>query len=811
MSAGLPPSAPEDLPTPAPARRGARRLLPARWFAPRRVEAERPADGLEDILDLFDEDVYRGEITSAGHYVGNTEAPRLARYIGGEVPDGIEHGAFWESRIHRDDWADYARFNTQLLAGVDAEVTYRFLGLDGVTRFLWDRARPRRGSDGRVFITGTIADVTSRHEVAARLALVSDRFTQLLDVVGEHVYLAMAHPDGELEELFQGPGADRLLGGAEPDAAMENWDAAIHPDDRAAYDAFIATLSAGESADVEYRLRGADGIARWVHDRAVAHRKPDGSAEISGIVSDVTERRRMRAELAQTHASLSQVVEAMDAHLFTLDANNRDVYRGPNREALIGGTLDPAVDVYRAYEALVHPDDRARWRSAVDATRLGETIDLEYRVCGLDGRERIISEQLRPRRDADGTLFYDGVSRDITARRRLEDDLLRSMADMREAHDELDRAHREAELRARTDELTGTFNRRHFSEVTEGALEDEPGSCALVLLDADHFKQVNDAYGHLVGDAVLVELARRLQASIGAADCLARWGGEEFAVLLRGVESDAELHWRADGLRSAIAATPVVAAGVSLRLTVSMGGVRAGGELDTLDSLVDAADRCLYDAKRHGRNRVSLVPHLAAIDPVGDSETVCVARALAIVASEKEGSPAGHAELVAALSAQTAERLGLPAEAVLRCRLGGWLHDIGKAALPHAILAKPGPLDAREWAAVHTHPAIGEAIVRDIAALRDAAPAVRHHHERFDGTGYPDGLAAKAIPIEARIIAAADTYAAITGGRVYAPARSPEDAAAELRRGAGTQFDPAAVDALLDVLGIAAASDARVA
>ena len=173
-------------------------------------------------------------------------------------------------------------------------------------------------------------------------------------------------------------------------------------------------------------------------------------------------------------------------------------------------------------------------------------------MCGLDGRERIISEQLRPRRDADGTLFYDGVSRDITARRRLEDELQRSMADMRAAHAELERPDA-AELRARTDELTGTFNRRHFSEVTEAALAEHPGSCALLLLDADHFKQVNDAYGHLVGDAVLVELARRLQQHLGPEDCLARWGGEEFAVLLRGVHSDAELHWRADRLRAAIA------------------------------------------------------------------------------------------------------------------------------------------------------------------------------------------------------------------------------------------------------------------
>jgi diguanylate cyclase (GGDEF)-like protein/PAS domain S-box-containing protein len=811
MSAAPLPPGSEDPPIGAP-----RLTTGARGVAARLLGRDRRRDaGLEHILDLFEEDVYSGEITADGHYVDHASVPRLVRYIGGDVPAGVEHGAFWESRIHRDDWDDYEAFNQRLLDGGDAEVTYRFLGLDGVTRFLWDRARPRRQADGSVHVTGLITDVTARHETAARLAMASDRFTQLLDVIGEHVYLAVARPDGEMEELFQGPGADRLLGGAEPDSAMENWERALHPDDRPAYDAFMATVAAGESADVEYRLRGADGITRWVHDRAVAHKKPDGSAEVSGIVSDVTERRRMRAELAQAHAALSHVVDAMDAHLFTLrihpDGTHSDVYRGPNREALVGGALAETGDGDASYAALVHAEDRERWRSAIDATETGEAIDIEYRICGLDGHERIISEQLRPRRDTERTLFFDGVSRDITAQRRLEGELLRSMADMREAHDELEDARRDAELRARTDELTGTFNRRHFSEVTAAALAEAPEGCGLLLLDADHFKQVNDAYGHLVGDAVLVELARRLGGSLGPDDCLARWGGEEFAVLLRGIDSDAALHWRADGLRSAIASTPVTAAGVSLRLTVSMGGVRAGGDIDNLDALVDAADRCLYDAKRHGRNRVSLVPHLATIDAVQDSETVCVARALALVAGGQEEAPRAHAELVAALSAQTAERLALGVEVVLRCRLGGWLHDVGKAAISRAILEKREPLEEGDWAVIRTHPAIGEAIVRDIAALRDAAPAVRHHHERFDGSGYPDGLEGKAIPIEGRIVAAADAYAAITGGRPYAPARSPEDAALELQRGAGTHFDPAVVDALLGVLGITSESDARVA
>jgi diguanylate cyclase (GGDEF)-like protein len=129
------------------------------------------------------------------------------------------------------------------------------------------------------------------------------------------------------------------------------------------------------------------------------------------------------------------------------------------------------------------------------------------------------------------------------------------------------------------------------------------------MLDADHFKQINDAHGHLVGDAVLVELARRLQDGLRPTDCLSRWGGEEFAVLLRGVDSDEELERLAQRLCDGVGRTPVSAPGASLRLSVSIGAVRAAARHDTLDSLVEAADRCLYVAKREGRDRVSLVPH----------------------------------------------------------------------------------------------------------------------------------------------------------------------------------------------------------
>jgi diguanylate cyclase (GGDEF)-like protein len=566
------------------------------------VRRARKEPVLGGILDLFEEHAYVGEVRRNGQYVHHSSGPSFERFLGGRRPAGCDAGELWGSLLHVDDHEAYESFNRRLLSGEDAEVTYRLRGLDGVTRILWDRARPRRRADGSVLVRGIISDVTRREEADSRLAEVNARFTRLLDVIGEHVYVALAHPDGRVEELFQGPGADRLLGGAEPDAAMENWDAALHPEDRAAYDDFNAALTEGRASDVEYRLIGADGVTRWVHDRAATRRRADRAVEISGIVCDVTERRRLRAELADAHASLSRVVEAMNGHLYTLQIDAlgvaRTVYRGPNREALLGGPLAGGVEDDRVWGSLVHPDDREHWQSALARLPEGKPIELEYRVLGLDGQERTVLDAMRPRRKADGTLFYDGVTRDVTERQRLEK--------------ELHRAHSAAELRARTDDLTGAFNRRHFTETAAEALATDPLGSALLMLDADHFKQINDANGHLVGDAALVELARRLEDALRPADCLARWGGEEFTVLLRGVASDEELERLAQRLRTAVGQAPLATEAGNVRLTISIGAVRAT-EHSSLDSLVEAADRCLYAAKSQGRDRVALVPHV--LDP----------------------------------------------------------------------------------------------------------------------------------------------------------------------------------------------------
>jgi putative nucleotidyltransferase with HDIG domain len=244
-------------------------------------------------------------------------------------------------------------------------------------------------------------------------------------------------------------------------------------------------------------------------------------------------------------------------------------------------------------------------------------------------------------------------------------------------------------------------------------------------------------------------------------------------------------------------------------VTVSIGCVLADPS-SAADLLVDQADRSLYSAKRLGRDRVRLFAELTSDDLASEEpESIRLAQALSLAASVREGMPELHSEQVAELSGTLAQVLDLPADIVLRCRLGGWLHDIGKVAIPDRILAKPGPLDDAEWQIMRAHAEIGEQIIRRIGAVGSAAGAVRHHHERVDGAGYPDGLRGDAIPIEARIVAVADAYSAITSDRVYARGRPLDEALTDLRSTAGKHHDPVVVEALEHALALRARSLSR--
>ncbi len=376
--------------------------------------------------------------------------------------------------------------------------------------------------------------------------------------------------------------------------------------------------------------------------------------------------------------------------------------------------------------------------------------------------------------------------------------------------------------RATIDRLTGVFNRQAllaelFAEVERAARYDRPLSVAFV--DIDHFKVVNDTHGHGAGDIVLRGVAQVLAANLRASDLLGRYGGEEFMLILTEtpVEEGAVL---AEKLRSLVERERFVTdAGQSLSVTISIGIVGGFGGQLRMEALVRDADAAMYSAKSLGRNQIyvfaepnddSRVPR-APISAIGRARAVDIGRRareaataalLDVVISlpQYRGRPSA---VITTIVDSMARSLQLPDAEVERIRIAALLHDIGKLALPEEVLDKHSPLTSAEWRSVVQHPRIGQVILEQAAALKDAIPIILHHHERFAGHGYPYGLRATDIPLGARIVAIADAYDAMVNDRPYKPALSHQAALDELRLHSGTQFDPELVTLFCELFATA--------
>ena len=342
--------------------------------------------------------------------------------------------------------------------------------------------------------------------------------------------------------------------------------------------------------------------------------------------------------------------------------------------------------------------------------------------------------------------------------------------------------HREGLMRmSRSDPLTGCLNRRGLEERVTAELERslrEGDSLSIVLLDLDNFKAINDMNGHAVGDELLCWVVEGLRRAVRPLDSIGRLGGDEFAILAPGAsESGAEhIATRARKL-------------LSERVAVSTGVACFPGHGVDHDELQRHADRQLYAAK-HGDAK-----HFAA-----GSRELTWAATLARAVDARMATPIEHSTIVARYAAGTAQRLGWSGPDLAHLRIAAMLHDIGKVVLPDRILQKPDSLSDVEYEEVKRHPETGAALINRVEGLGQIAEWVRHSHEHFDGSGYPDGLSGDRIPLASRILLVADAFDAMTSDRPYRAAQSQAETLAELRRHAGRQFDPRCVEALDEYL-----------
>ena len=407
-----------------------------------------------------------------------------------------------------------------------------------------------------------------------------------------------------------------------------------------------------------------------------------------------------------------------------------------------------------------------------------------------------------------------------------------------------------AQEQAITDGLTGVKTHRYLMETLSqewkrSTRANRPFS--LVLMDLDRFKFVNDFYGHLEGDVVLQRVGHILEQNCRRSDVVARYGGDEFVILMpeTSVEQARQL---ASKLRGWIASDPLLR---DKNITASFGIAGFPVHGSTPQELIQVADSSMYLSKHQGGNSVSsaeqtdpndtkrwkkdvLEAYLGvtlkrlfstgpeAFDEIyrrleqftrslteqgqgGSTEllppaVVDTVTSLALAIDAKDHYTQGHSQKVSAYAVMIAEALGMDPPEVEEIRLAGLLHDIGKVGIPEPILNKSGPLDAAEWETMKTHTELGAKILEPLEAMKRIRLMVRHHHEFYDGTGYPDRMEGERIPHGARVIAIADAYDTITSERTYKKARTPEDAFLELERCAANQFDPSLVRVFIEVM-----------
>lgn len=474
-------------------------------------------------------------------------------------------------------------------------------------------------------------------------------------------------------------------------------------------------------------------------------------------------------------------------------------------------------------EALLPEDDRARVRQVLAdgyAGRLPLAGQREHAILTKSGERHLIAWTYTASCDEAGRLCHVvGFGHDVTSERQTQ-------VSLEQAKRDLERANAELEHLATTDGLTGLINRRQAEILFEqilAAARRHLAPASVVMVDLDHFKSINDTYGHEAGDAVLKLVAEQFRARVRASDVVARYGGEEFLLVLSETDLDAAVRV-AETLRRRIQDTPFAAGDRRVHLSASFGVtalnlVRGA----SADEIIHMADEAMYCAKGLGGNRVvtwnslregKAGPNLAASDEV----QVLQKRVEALTRHNREQFLAnmyqladsiearneyteGHSRHVAEYAVTIAREMGLPLDVVEALRRAALLHDIGKAAIPDEVLWKHEALSKDDWALVCQHPVISVKVLERIQFLQREAFLIRHHHERPDGRGYPDGLAGAAIPTEARILAVADALDAMTRARPYRPALTLAEALVQLESGTPRQFDAAAVAAAVAVAG----------
>ncbi len=722
------------------------------------------------------------QTTPAGGYLRAN--PALARIYGYHTPDALVQGL---QDITRQLYVDPERRREFVWLmqeqGAVADFEAQIRRKDESVIWIEEHARAVRDAEGRLlFYEGTVQDITERHESEEALRQAEARYRSIYEHAVEGIF--QTTPDGRF--LSANPSLARLLGYGSPEevtASVDPRQSYADPTRRQEFQRLLQKQGTVTGFEAEHH-RGDGGLI-WLAMSARAVRDGTGTIRYyEGSVEDITERRNAEEALRQAEASYRSIFEHAVEGIYRGTPEGRLMAANPALAQMLGfGTPEELLtNLGQTSQNYVDPQRQADFARLM---REGDSVvGFEYQVYGRDGGVLWLNENACAVRDGAGRLlYYEGMIQDITHRKNLEVERERLLA--------------EALERADHDPLTGLLNHRAFHKCfsEEAARAEREGTTlAVAVMDLDNFKFFNDSYGHAVGDGVLRRVAAALGADCRPYDTLARFGGDEFALLMPGATSETAAGLLA-GLKTALAAVGYrpVGSEVTIPLTLSVGLAVYPEDGHERHQVLEIADARLIHTKTGGSDdRFIESLRSTLLDSV---EGFSMLDALVTAVDNKDRYTRRHSEDVMRHALQIGCALGLDEATLRTLQVAALLHDVGKIGVPDRILRKPGRLTKDEFEAVRLHPMMGAVIVGAVAGFEDTLDAVRHHHERWDGGGYPFGLAGTETPLLARIMAVADAFSAMTMDRPYRKGKCPDEARAILAAGAGSQWDPACVAA----------------
>ena len=508
------------------------------------------------------------------------------------------------------------------------------------------------------------------------------------------------------------------------------------------------------SADKDLFARG-DGTLEWTRWECRPWYESDGS--IGGIIvytEIITDQVKLLEDLQNKENSLREAQKIAHVGSFDFDMASERLVCSEEALSIIGVAQHEFTGELEEIYRIIHPDEREDivgiYRKAKTENRV---IHTEMHIIRQDGEERTVEFHVGQVLDENGLCVrITGTIQDITERKKAEDNLI---------------------YLTKHDPLTGLYNRRHYE--TELKRADAAGLLPLsvIVADINGLKLINDAMGDAQGDRIIVQAAALLRGCCREGDLVFRTGGDEFSILLPGTGSVEAARL----LKAIQAACETHNAGVSheiYHINLSLGTDTKAAENTDITQVLKKAEDSMNQRKLLEKN----------------SSYSAIISSIKATMMEKSHETEEHAERIALLTRKVGRVLNLSQTDLDHLELLATLHDIGKVGIPETILNKPGRLDPEEWAEMKKHPEIGYRIAMSSPNLAPIALYILHHHERWDGVGYPQNLKGTDIPLLSRILAVVDSYDAMTEERVYQKAKTPEAAAEEIRKCAGTQFDP---------------------